>query len=247
MPDTGQKLPKDFGGADLGFNGFFKAESGVDRGFTATIGSTGRRLFDNDNSRAVNLTYFSQWKLENGDSWHFFMTYSNNRTSFNGIPLPGLAYTVSRENYRLMLGFPFITANYNANPVSVNAFLSPFAAGLDAGYAIHGPLQTMTSIGWFPRSYQNIVPPEDRLIFEKKNGPPDCAWLTAPCPQPRLCMYTRSTGRSSVERRPWTATRTVWSASPTRAVFNCGSEHRSRTHFRVHFRVRKATRPSARH
>ncbi len=169
IADRNLDIPKDFGSAEMGLAASFPRESGT-RGFTASFGTTGRRLFDSANSRVITLNYFSDWKTSERTSWSFFLSYSNNRTFFNNVPLPGFAYAYQRESFRIMAGLPFAFISWMPRPWLLNAALSPFSSGADLGYMISGPWQAMASFNWAPRSFQNLVPDVDdeRLMFDKK-------------------------------------------------------------------------------
>lgn len=169
IADRALDIPKDFGSGEVGFGANFPSEK-VNRGFNASIGTTGRQLFNSENSRVVSLTYFSEWKTLTKNSWYFFLSYSNNRTTLNNIPLPGFAYGVKGENYNWLVGFPFVFFNWRPMPWIWTIFSSPFTSFTDVAYVVSGPWQVMTGLAWQPRSYQNIAPDVDdeRLLFEKK-------------------------------------------------------------------------------
>lgn len=169
--DRNFDIPKGFGSAEMGVSAFFPRESGT-RGFTASFGTTGRRLFDSENSRVISLNYFSDWKTSPQTSWTFFLSYSNNRTFFNNIPLPGFAYTYTQDSFRIMAGLPFAFISWMPRPWILNASLSPFNSNADAGYMISGPWQVMASFNWSPRAFQNLTPDvnDERLMFDKKEA-----------------------------------------------------------------------------
>lgn len=171
IADRNFEIPKDFGSAEVGFGANFP-RADVSRGFSATIGTTGRRLFDAENTRALSLTYFSEWKTAPDHSWYFLVSYSNNRTVFNNIPIPGFAYGYTQKSLRLMVGAPFAFVFWMPLPYVLNATLSPFSSSADLGYIIHGPWQAMTSVAWQPRSFQNLAPDIDkqRLLFDRKEA-----------------------------------------------------------------------------
>lgn len=169
--DRAYDVPKHFGGGEIGFGANFPRANGA-QGFNASVGTTGRRLFESENSRILNLTYFSEWKTKPDTSWYFFLSYSNNRTSFNNIPLPGFAYGLQREGFRFMAGFPFVFVMWMPRPWLLNTSLSLFNANADVGYMIQGPWQAMATLNWQPRSFQNLAPDVDgeRLMFDKKEA-----------------------------------------------------------------------------
>lgn len=169
--DRNFRVPKHFGGGDLGFGANFPRPEGG-QGFNASVGSTGRQLFHHENSRVLSATYFKEWKADAGRSWYFFLSYSNNRTTLNNIPLPGFAYGFQKDSLRLMAGFPFVWVSWMPRPWFLTASISPFGSYSDIAYSVAGPWQIMTSFVWQPRSYQNLAPDIDgeRLLFDRKEA-----------------------------------------------------------------------------
>lgn len=181
LADRGVDVPKHFGGADFGLAAQFPRENS-NQGFSASIGSTGRRLFHDGNARAVTATYFHEWKLPSGNARYFLLSYSNNRTLLNGIPIPGFAYAFIKPTYRLIVGAPFFMWMWSPDPWRVQFFASPFSSAVQTAYVVRGPWQIQGSLGWYPRSFQNIVPDEDgeRLLFDKKEWSLGGAFQPAP-------------------------------------------------------------------
>ena len=181
IADRAFRVPRQFGGADVGLTALFPRETS-NQGASATIGATGRRLLHEGNARAVSLTYFHEWKRPDATSWYLFVAYANNRATLNNVPLPGFAYSVARESYRLLLGAPFLTASWTPGPWRLGAFASPFSAALNLGYVIRGPWQAQASAGWYPRSFQNLAPDVDgeRLLYDKKEWSAGLAFQPAP-------------------------------------------------------------------
>jgi hypothetical protein len=181
IADRSFEIPKQFGEASLGGAVLVRGEE-LNQGGNLSVGSSGRSLWDEENSRFVSANYFAQWKYPEGKSIYFFMSYSNNRSRFNNIPLPGVAYGEERETLRWMVGFPFAFANWTPGPWRINAFGSPFGASAQAGYVLHGPWQGFASWGWSPRAFQNLAPDIDheRLLYEKKEWSLGAAYSPAP-------------------------------------------------------------------
>lgn len=181
IADRGFDLPKQFGEASLGTALLLKRDD-FNQGGNVSVGSSGRRLLDEENSRFVSANYFAQWKYPEGKSIYFFLSYSNNRSRFNNIPLPGVAYGVEKEKLRWMVGFPFATVNWMPERWRFSAFGSPFGANAHAGYVLREPWQAVATWGWSPRAYQNLAPDIDheRLNYERKEWSLGAAFAPAP-------------------------------------------------------------------
>lgn len=163
-------IPRDFGSADINASWLRETESGTQHGLSAGIGVSGRSLTDGDESQSYSLNYFTKWKADNGNSWFFFLSYSNNRSTFNNIPFPGLAYGINGASYRVIVGAPFVMVAWFPRSYFFNMALSPFSASADAAVTVYQPIQATASFSWTPRSYQNITPNVDkeRLLYDKK-------------------------------------------------------------------------------
>jgi hypothetical protein len=159
-----------------------RAFTDFSQGGNASAGSSGRKLFDDENQRAVSVNYFAHWKYPEGKSLYFFMSYSNNRSRFNNIPLPGVAYGSETRELRWMVGFPFASVNWSPGLWRLSAFGSPFGASTQLGYEFHKPWQAFVGWGWGPRSFQNLAPDVDdeRLLYEKKEANAGVQWSPAP-------------------------------------------------------------------
>lgn len=181
IADRAFTIPKQFGEASIGGAVLIKGDE-RNQGGNVSVGSSGRQLLNQANSRFVSTTYFHQWKYPEGKSIYFFLSYSNNRSRFNNIPLPGIAYGVERAELRWMVGFPFASINWSPGLWRLNAMGSPFGAHAQAGYAFREPWQAFTSWGWAPRAYQNLAPDldDERLLFEKKEWSTGIAFAPAP-------------------------------------------------------------------
>lgn len=139
-------------------------------GAVVSVSDSGRyeRLFSHD--RSISATTFYEKKRSDGDSWFYFLNYSDNRTVLNKIPLPGFAYSFNRQSYKALLGLPFGFISWrSAFGLSLTAFASPFAANTELSYMATPPLYLFTSVAWSPRSFQNLVPKKDeRFFYDKK-------------------------------------------------------------------------------
>lgn len=167
--DRAVSVPEEFGTAEVGV-AFGRRTYGTDKlGLSASFGSAGTRLLGNGRTPILTAGMVLDRKQENGNSWIYFVNYSNNRTFLNNIPIPGIAYAWVKPKSRLVVGLPFTFGFWALDPVYVLVVASPFFATLDTSYRFWGPLQVFTNVGWTPRAYQNLVDgSEDRLIYNKK-------------------------------------------------------------------------------
>lgn len=163
------EIPKEFGSADLGLSWNKEDLAGNRVGVSATYGRAGTQLLS-DGSLPVLAANLIVERKKLDHSWFYFLSYSNNRTVLNNIPLPGIAYGFRGETYNGVFGIPFAFLMWRPGLFALSAGVSPFGASLDTGLRVIGPLQIFASGGWSPRSYQNLIKgSEDRLIFDKKD------------------------------------------------------------------------------
>lgn len=162
-------LPKEFQSNQVGLAWKSKGNSGNRYGLAAAYGRAGSGFWSGDGRAVVNLNASMEYPLANGNSWVFFLNYSNNRSTLNNIPIPGVGYSINGPSSRLFLGLPFAFFFYRSGLLSLNVFASPFSASADLGLRTWGPLQLYGNAAWLTRSYHNLVPgSEDRLIFISK-------------------------------------------------------------------------------
>lgn len=166
--ESGTKVPRLFGSADFGYSWMTEKLSGDKYGMSASYGDAGTDLFSGDNKPNLAATFFYEDDMVE-TSWVYFITYSNNRTTLNNIPIPGIAYVIKKREYTAAFGLPFLFWNWRPDPWNFTTFASPFGVAGEAAYRFFGPLQTFGSLSWAPKAYQNLVEDEDdRVIFDKK-------------------------------------------------------------------------------
>jgi hypothetical protein len=169
----GLRVPQELGAAELGFGWKGTRASGDGVGIQASLSSSGRRLLRSDAERAVNLTASYELKGggEAGDHWLFFLNYADNRSFWNGIPLPGAAYVLTRPQLRAVLGLPFVFLFWMPQPVwTWTAAISPFFVNLEGAYR-WAFLQFYAGYAWTPRSYPVLADAEaeERLILDRQD------------------------------------------------------------------------------
>ncbi len=167
--NRGLQIPQDFATAEAGFFLSHVDESNQRYGLSATYGSAGHRLLDEGRTPIVTSTFSFEKPIEEGRSWIYFLNYSNNRTFWNHVPLPGFAYAIKEKSRTLILGLPFLFANWRMDPYYVTAIIYPIGAMTEVSWRFWGPMMIYASLGWQPKAYQNLVQVSDeRLIYTRK-------------------------------------------------------------------------------
>lgn len=168
--ESGIKVPRLFGSADFGTAWTSQTASGKKYGLSGSYGDAGTDLFSGANKANLAATFFYE-DDRNENSWVYFVSYSNNRTTLNNIPLPGFAYVIKKREYTAAFGLPFLFWNWRPDPFSVMTFASPFGISGESAYRFYGPLQSFASLSWTPKAYQNLAEnDDDRVIFDKKEA-----------------------------------------------------------------------------
>lgn len=169
--DRGVAVPKEFGTVEVGAAYTKKTLTSGRMSVSGTIGAAGTRVLDNGRSPILTANFVLDKPAAEGNSWLYFVNYSNNRTLLNNIPLPGIAYSFNKPTSKIVVGLPFSFLLFRPDPWLFVSVLSPFFATADLGYRVWGPIQIYSSVGWTPRAYQNLVDgSEDRLIYNKKEA-----------------------------------------------------------------------------
>ena len=165
----GVLIPQEVGSADVGFSWTGVNASSEQTSASVSVGTTGRRLFHEDNGRSLGATVVTEKKDSPTTSWLYGLSYSNNRTVLNNIPIPIVARTWTAEKYKLVLGAPFVFLLYKPMPLVMTVFGTPFGAGAESSYYVYGPLALYGSYGWQPRVFQNLDPRDrnERFFYEK--------------------------------------------------------------------------------
>lgn len=167
IPERNFDIPQDLGKADVGFGWVGANAEDEHTSASFSVGRSGNQLGDSHNITELGATVSTEVRRFNGDSWIFLINYSNNRTMYNNIPIPGVAYMLSGDNYKLLLGAPFLALNWRPMPVMFNTFLSPFAAYAELSmFALF--FQIYTGASWQSKSYQNLTGDNsERLLYER--------------------------------------------------------------------------------
>ncbi len=86
-------------------------------GLNLGVGSASDELFHTMHETEFRSSVFYELPSAHHNSWVLLLTYSNNRTFFNNIPLPGAAYLLRDSDHGLeaVIGFPFLSARWHPN------------------------------------------------------------------------------------------------------------------------------------
>jgi len=122
---------------DLRFGGMYRhvTASKYIYGASASFGSDDPKPFSTTAGLIVGASVFMKMPLDSGDAWLFTLSYSNDRTLFNNVPFPGVAYEWNPDKtFRMIIGIPFFLANWRPTPsvladVSASIFGNVHAGG----------------------------------------------------------------------------------------------------------------------
>lgn len=164
--------PTEIGTLDTGFA--FKDNQFQKGSLSVSLGTSSSGEFSSIGSEhhafGANVAY--EVKVDDTDSWIYFLSYSQNRAILNGLPVPGLAYSFKRDRLTGLLGLPFAFLLWRPNDsLFVTTFLSPFAASAEIAHMTYVPLMTFAGVSWLPRSYQNVYTDgakDDQFMYERK-------------------------------------------------------------------------------
>jgi hypothetical protein len=83
-------------------------------GLNLGVGSASDNLFNSIHETEIRSSAFYQLPSARYNSWVLMLSYSNNRTFFNNVPLPGAAYLFHDPDLRFdaVIGFPFLSVRW---------------------------------------------------------------------------------------------------------------------------------------
>ena len=84
-------------------------------GLNLGVGSASDDLFHSIHETEIRASVHYQLPSATYNSWVLMLSYSNNRTFFNNVPLPGAAYLWHDPDLRLdaVIGFPFLSVRWH--------------------------------------------------------------------------------------------------------------------------------------
>jgi hypothetical protein len=106
---------------DFRTGGFYRHvdTDGVIYGGTASVGSADRQLFSSWQGTTLSSSLFLRLPTVGKNAWLFSLSYSNDRSLFNNVPLPGVAFEWHPDpTVTAVFGLPIMYAVWHPNTVS---------------------------------------------------------------------------------------------------------------------------------
>jgi len=145
-------------------------------GLNLGVGSASDDLFHTIHETEIRSSVSYQFPSARYNSWILMLSYSNNRTFFNNVPLPGAAYLWHDPDLRLdaVIGFPFLSARWRPDDDwTLSAFL---AGGVDLSAEIQRRLDGRAAVyarverqpqQWLRAGRDDY---SDRLVFDEEDA-----------------------------------------------------------------------------
>jgi hypothetical protein len=143
-------------------------------GTSAGIGSASDHPFHSGRELSLRATASCRLPSRERDSWILFLSFSNNRSFANNIPLPGAAYQLSvpDRGLDLLLGLPFLAANYRPSPdwAGRAALFGPDNLSAEWAWLGRRPWQVYAGFDWSQREWLRAdrAARSDRLFYDSK-------------------------------------------------------------------------------
>lgn len=145
-------------------------------GLALSYGSASDKPFSGSDVSTIGATLTKQQPASENANWIYLLSYSNNRTILNGIPLPGFAYTFTSATKTSggAIGIPFFSYWMAPSPKLFASFfvLLPSVARMQAGYMLWGPLQANAKLEWSQQVYMRSQRTEatERIFYDSKRA-----------------------------------------------------------------------------
>ena len=141
-------------------------------GLSASLGSWDEHPFTHTAYPIITAGAFVRMPSGGDNAWIFSLSYSNERSELNGVPVPGaeFSWTVS-PTLHIMLGFPMVNANWRPEPGVRGEFIISGFGYLHVGGSFpplpfFTPLRVRAAIDYGGDRYQREDPADQRdLIF----------------------------------------------------------------------------------
>lgn len=176
IPGTGLAFPDKLWDAQAGVSHRHRLGEGRQWGVNAAVGSASDDPFHSIRETEIQATGSYIKPSGPHDSWLFLLSYSNNRTFANGVPLPGFAYVrrVPSKGFQAIVGFPFLLVRY-APAETWAARASLFGTNnqaLDVSRRLAGPVRAYVAFEhgaktWFRAARGKR---KERLIYDQKRA-----------------------------------------------------------------------------
>lgn len=152
-----------------------KDERGKFWAVNTTFGSASDKPFADAKNNTLGGTFFYGLPARGTGSWLFLLNYSNNRTIFNNIPIPGFAYTYAPvPTARITFGLPFgfLWWKPSLNWTITSFVLAPWFYQLGSEYQINPHLKAFSSFGITQNPFyrDGRTNRRDQLTYVEKKG-----------------------------------------------------------------------------
>lgn len=169
---TTTPVPQELGSISVGLFSKRRFETKDVVAGDVSFGRSGTELGSTDSATTVSANIFwARPKSDDGGQWIYLLSYSNSRSTFNNVPLPGFAYSKSfkSENGQGIwaAGVPFFFGFYRGNPWSGTALVTPFTSSIEGSYTLMGPFAVFAKWAWQPQGFRVNGGPEERLLYEE--------------------------------------------------------------------------------
>lgn len=129
FPESGA-LPHRLDDIRLTVGARWRVASGAIWGVSGSAGSASDHPFQGVGTLTESATVFTYRPQPAGDAWLFLLTYSDDRSVLNYVPVPGFAYLVHRPHLYLMAGFPMSGGRWTPDPAwMMEGFVTGFGSG----------------------------------------------------------------------------------------------------------------------
>jgi hypothetical protein len=149
LPVDGRRVDARWTNQSVGFSFAREMDGGRYWGAGINIGSASDQPFESQDVNTLSSTLSYSVPESETAHWMYLINYSNNRPILNGIPLPGIAYTMTpSKTFRGTFGIPFVNIKWEYAP---NWILSSMVVGIwkakiEQAYSIMGPIQVYTAL-----------------------------------------------------------------------------------------------------
>lgn len=174
LPGTGARFPDSLWDLQGGVAYIHKLGERRQWGVTGGVGSASDHPFRSIHETEIQTTASYIKPSGGNNSWVFLLSYSNNRSFANGIPLPGFAYVLRDpdKRYQVTVGFPFITANVKPddNWEARASLFGPTSQSAEVSRRVGGPVRAYAGFDHGAQSWfrANRDDNSRRLIYDEE-------------------------------------------------------------------------------
>ena len=160
------RVPKNLRSQEVGA-GFQLADVAV----TAALSASGEDGFNSGTTSYynINVIFDKKDKTEGDGNWSYIFNISNSRGFLKNVPLPGISYNMTGENYVASIGLPVIFYMYREpGNFSFRTFISPFGSNIEISKQIFW-VSVFTKASWEPKSFDTPFLEENTTEEERAN------------------------------------------------------------------------------